>query len=189
MQIGEKQVSQKMKKEIEDNSNQIGRSLGQPSVISELVNQLGMTHSMRPVHSEDDRRKIENCKGPAIKWPWDLYSFRGYCRGIGTRVGSPKRKQPFKTRMDRLGYSWAELGRCRADCSKAISRTECQQSAQAQPIHPLHRQDDHPIGPQLGRDGHWRGRFPRAIDPTNRHISPLLEKLTPRPVGGPSTRS
>src|SRR3954465_5671954 len=55
------------------------------------------------------------------------------CRGIGTRVGSPKRKQPFKTRMDRLGCSWAELGKRTADFSKAIIRTECQQSAQAQP--------------------------------------------------------
>src|ERR1041385_1037344 len=38
--------------------------------------------------------------------------------------------------MDRLGRSWAELGRGTADCSKAISRTECQQSAQAQSVHP-----------------------------------------------------
>ena len=37
--------------------------------------------------------------------------------------------------MDRLGCSWAELGRRTTDCPKSISRTECQQSAQAQPGH------------------------------------------------------
>src|SRR3954468_7556695 len=69
--------------------------------------------------------------------------------------------------MGRLGCSWAELGRRMADCSMTISYTECQQSAQAQPAHPLHRQGSYPIGPQLGRDGHWHGRLPRAIDPIN----------------------
>src|SRR3954451_16121253 len=73
--------------------------------------------------------------------------------------------------MGRLGGSWAELGRSTADCSKAISYTECQQSAQAQPAHHLHRQGSYLIGPQLGRDGHWHGRLPRAIDPTKDHQS------------------
>src|SRR3954468_12133180 len=105
------------------------------------------------------------------------------CRGIGTRVGSPKRKQPFKTRMDRLGCSWAELGRRMAGFSKAISRTECQQSAQAQPAHPLHRQDDHPIGPQLGRDGCRHGRLPRAIDPAEGHQSAQAQSVHLTPPG------
>src|SRR3954469_5051322 len=85
--------------------------------------------------------------------------------------------------MDRLGCSWAELGRRTADCSKAISRTECQQSAQAQPAHPLHRQDDHPIGPQLGRDGRRHGRLPRAIDLAEGHQSAQVQSVHLTPPG------
>src|ERR1041384_726361 len=40
------------------------------------------------------------------------------CRGIGNRVGQPKRRQLFKTKMGRLGCSWAELSRCTADCRR-----------------------------------------------------------------------
>src|SRR3954462_2419177 len=40
------------------------------------------------------------------------------CRGIGNRVGQPKRRQLFKRKMGRLGCSWAELGRCTADCRR-----------------------------------------------------------------------
>src|SRR3954467_6803698 len=43
------------------------------------------------------------------------------CRGIGNRVGQPKRRQLFKTKMGRLGCSWAELGRCTADCGRQPS--------------------------------------------------------------------
>ena len=53
--------------------------------------------------------------------PWYLRKCRlsqGNCRGIGTRVASPKRKKPFKTKMGRLGCSWAELSRCTADCRR-----------------------------------------------------------------------
>src|SRR3954468_738514 len=92
--------------------------------------------------------------------------------------------------MGRLGCSWAELGRRMADCSKAISHAECQQSAQAQPAHPLHQQGVQPIGPQLGRDGYWYGRFPeQSTSPRTtsrpRRSRHTLEKLTPRSVGGP----
>src|SRR3954465_5646963 len=93
--------------------------------------------------------------------------------------------------MGRLGGSWAELGRSTADCSKAVSYTECQRSAQAQLAHHLHRHGSYPIGPQLGRDGHWHGRLPRAIDLTSdppsrpRRNRDTLKKLTPRLVGGP----
>src|SRR4051812_24293391 len=93
--------------------------------------------------------------------------------------------------MDRLGCSWAELGRRTADCSKAISHTEYQQSAQAQPVHPLHRHDDHPIGPQLGRDGQWHGRLPRAINPTKDHQSAQAQSAhltTPEEVDPEASR-
>src|SRR3954467_4619338 len=43
------------------------------------------------------------------------------CRGIGNRVGQPKRRQLFKTKMGRLGCIWAELGRCTADCRRQPS--------------------------------------------------------------------
>src|SRR3954471_5696744 len=88
--------------------------------------------------------------------------------------------------MGRLGCSWAELGRSMADCSKAISYTECQQSA-----HHLHRQGSYPIGPQLGRDGHWHGRLPRAIDPTNDPQSAQAQSahlVTPGEVDSEVTR-
>src|SRR4051812_42627241 len=85
--------------------------------------------------------------------------------------------------MDRLGCRWAELGRRMADCFKAISRTKCQRSAQAQPVHPLHHQDDHSIGPQLGRDGHRRGRLPRAIDPAEGHQSAQAQSVHLTPPG------
>src|SRR3954470_18749425 len=85
--IGERQVFHRKQKGIGGDPNQVGRNLGRPSVISELVDQFRMTQSMRPTYSEEDRRKIKNCKGPAIKGPWYLYIFRGYFRGTGTRVG------------------------------------------------------------------------------------------------------
>src|ERR1041385_5261344 len=121
----------------------------------------------------------------------------GICRGIGTRVGSPKRKQPFKTRMDRLGRSWAELGRGTADCSKAISHTECQQSAQAQSIHLSFTK----VNIRLVRswaevgickaDCPEQSTSPRTTSRPRRNRNNLLplEKLTPTLVGGTHTGS
>src|SRR3954464_5203076 len=54
-----------------------------------------------------------------------------YLSGVGNRVGSPQRKQPFKTRL-LLGRAGQTYGRL----PQAIGRTECQQSAQAQSAQP-----------------------------------------------------
>src|ERR1041385_1921079 len=99
--------------------------------------------------------------------------------------------------MDRLGCSWAELGRCTADCFKAISRTECQQSAQAQPIHPSFTKTIIRLARSWAEVGICKADCPEQSTPPrttsrprrNRYNLLPLEKLTPMLVGGTSTRS
>ena len=59
--------------------------------------------------------------------------------------------------LGRAGQTYGRL-------PQATSRTDCQQSAQAQPAHSSQYQGVHPTGQQLGRDKHQHGRLPRAID-------------------------
>src|ERR1041385_5175768 len=104
---------------------------------------------------------------------------------------------PFKTRRDRLGCSWAELGKRTADCSKTISRTECQQSAQAQPVHPFVTKTIIRLARSWAEVGICtadcpeQSTLPRTTSRPRRNRYNLLplEKLTPRSVECTSTRS
>src|SRR3954468_10916794 len=55
------------------------------------------------------------------------------CRGVGNRVGSPQRKQPFKTRLVPIGMLLGRAGQKYGRLLNGpIDRTEWRQSAQAQ---------------------------------------------------------
>src|ERR1043165_4620977 len=72
------------------------------------------------------------------------------CRGIGTRVGLPKRKQPFKTRMDPIGLQLGRAGQTygRLPLSNQPYRMPAVGPGATGP--PFHRKDDQPSGLQLG---------------------------------------
>src|SRR3954466_7633176 len=91
--------------------------------------------------------------------------------GIGTLSGDwyPGRltqaKATFQDKDGPIGLLLGRAGQTYGWLPQATSRTDCQQSAQAQPAHPSQDKDDHPTGQQLGRDKRWHGRLPMAIDP------------------------
>src|SRR3954469_743262 len=135
---------------------------GQPSVISESAKELGMTHSMRPKHSEDIGRRMKTIKAPRSS---DRGTFTALGATVGVLVtgwGHPSESNLSRQGWFRLGCCWAELGRRTPDCPQAIGRTECQQSAPAQSGQPSITKEDYPIGLQLGRDRHRHGRLPQS---------------------------
>src|SRR3954469_8900557 len=77
-----------------------------------------------------------------------LYSI---CRGIGNRVGQPRRRQLYKTKMGRLGCSCAELGMRTADCQRQLAYRLLTVGPGATGPPLLKSRTKQPTGPQLGR--------------------------------------
>ena len=76
---------------------------------------------MSGIEKQPDPRqlRIGTCAGPAIGSLRDLRSFRGYCRGNGPRVGSPRRNNRFKTKADLKRADLNKADQKRADLRKA----------------------------------------------------------------------
>src|SRR3954469_22217144 len=106
-------------------------------------------------------------------------------------------KATFQDKDGPIGLLLGRAGQTYGRLPQPTGRTDCQQSAQAQPAHPSQDEDDHPTGQQLGRDKHWHGRLPMAIDPCQEltvgpgavGIPHLLGEVDPRPLREASTRT